>query len=132
MNLNKVIANHSKLRIAAIVDHLLRCFGIPPHARDLALVLGKGTEACPREAMRYWVTEQCRELAGQPIEFPLQTIERRLFDHLQAHGYDLYELDLPTPTARDLRVPLPNPDQERELAHRLRDATNEPALPRHK
>jgi len=37
------------LHSAAIVDHLVRCFGNPPHARELALVLGRGTEACPRQ-----------------------------------------------------------------------------------
>ncbi len=126
MNLNETLAERSTLQIAAIVDHLTRYFGIPPHARELALVLGNGTEACPRDALRHWVMEQCRALVGQSLEFPLKTIEQRLFDHLEEHGYDLNELDLPSPAARRLTAPLPDPDRNSGLAHRLRERLNEP------
>ena len=132
MNLNEAFTDRNMLHLAAIVEHLIRYFGIPPNARELALVLGRGTEACPRTALRYWVIEQCRALVGQSLEFPLKTIEQRLFDHLEEHGYDLYELDLPSPTARRLTAPLPDPDRDKAIAHRLSDQINAPALPRHK
>ena len=126
MNLNEAFADRSTLHIAAIVDHLICYFGIPPTARELSMVLGSGTEACPRAALRHWVIEQCRALVGQSLEFPLRSIEQRLFDHLEEHGYHLHELDLPSPAALGLRTPLPDPDRNAGLAHRLRERLAEP------
>lgn len=125
MNLNEAFAERSALRIPAIIDHLIRHFRIQPHARELAVVLGDGTERCPRDALRRWVTRQCRELVGQDLELPLQTIEHRLADHLQEHGYDLIDLELPSPAARRLHTPLPDPEQKLTIARRLRAASVE-------
>lgn len=130
MNLKKAFAERSALRIPAIVDHLIRHFCIQPHARELALVLGDGTEACPRDALRRGVTTQSRELVGQDIELPPQTIEYRLADHLQEHDYDLTNLELPSPAARRLHTPLPDPDQKLKIARRLRICLDESKPPR--
>ena len=124
MILNKLYTNGSALRITAIVDHLIRQFGIPPHAGELILVLGQGTEGSLRDALRHWVIEQCRELVDQDPEFPLKAIEWRLFDHLQANGYNPCEIDLPSPTAQRLRAPLPDPDRDQALAHQLQARIN--------
>ncbi len=125
MMLNTLYTNGSALRITAIVDHLIRHFGIPPHAGDLTLVLGQGTEGSLRDALRHWVIEQCRDLVDQDPEFPLKAIEWRLFDHLQAHGYNPYEIDLPSPIARRLRAPLPDPGRDQALAHQLQARIND-------
>ncbi len=132
MNLDEVFAERSTLRISAIVDHLIRHFGIQPHARELALVLGDGTEACPRDALRRWVTAQCRELAGQDIELPLRAIEHRLADHLLEHGYDLSSLELPSPAAQRVHTQLPNPDRKVAIARQLRTASIEAGASRRK
>ena len=132
MNLNEIFPEHSTLRISAIVDHLIRHFCIPAHARELALVLGDGTESCPRDALRRWVTAQCRELVGQDIELPLQRIEYRLADHLQEHDYDMTNLELPSPAARRLHTPLPDPDQKLAIARPLRNCLDESRPPRPK
>ena len=132
MNLDEVFAERSTLRISAIVDHLIRHFGIQPHARELALVLGDGTEACPGAALHRWVIAQCRELAGQYIEWPLRAIEHRLADHLEDHGYDLSGLELPSPAAQRVQTQLPNPDRKVAVARRLRAASIEPDASRRK
>ena len=126
MNLNEIIPDHDTLRIPTIVDHLVRHFGIHPHARDLTLVLGDGTSTCPREALRHWVMAQCRELAGEDLEFPLRTIEYRLAECLEAHGYDLADLALPSTAAQRLKTRLPDHDHKLTIARRLRAVSSEP------
>ena len=125
MNLNNLYTNGSALRITAIVDHLVRHFSIQPYAGDLILVLGQGTEGSPREALRHWVVNQCRDLVDQDPEFPLKAIEWRLFDHLQAHGYNPCDIELLSPIASRLRAPLPDPDRDQALAHQLKARIND-------
>lgn len=119
MNLNTLFEEPT-LTVRTIVSHLFSHFGFQPgRSMELVLILGKGSERSPKEALQHWVIEQCRMLRDDPPEYPLHQLEDRLRRHLLDYGLDLSEITVPSQAARRIRCRLPNPDLAGTIAEEI-------------